>query len=197
MKFLNNLDLRLYQQAILGTATNNNTLVVIPTGLGKTFIAVGLASLFYKKGKVLIMAPTKPLCVQHKKTFSNFFDGELAVLTGAVPPEERKTLWSDSKIIFATPQTVENDIIRRFLKLEDFSLITFDEAHRTTGDYAYAWIAKQYSKLPNHRILALTASPASEKAKLDEICNNLNNTPMTNQTGTDFHPHPFALSAYL
>ena len=181
------LDLRLYQQAILGTATSHNTLVVIPTGLGKTFIAIGLASLRYKNGKVLLMAPTKPLCVQHKKTFEKFFDAaenELVVLTGAIPPEERKALWKTAKIIFATPQTVENDTLRRFLALENFSLLIFDEAHRATGDYAYTWIAKQYAKLQiqannnedssRYRILALTASPASEKEKLTEVCNNLN-----------------------
>jgi len=178
MKFLSSkLNLRLYQQAILGTATNNNTLVVIPTGLGKTFIAIGLASLLYKTGKVLLMAPTKPLCVQHKNTFEALFDAkkdDLVVLTGAVPPEERKSLWANAKIIFATPQTVENDILRRFLALENFSLLIFDEAHRATGDYAYTWIAEQYSKLSKHRILALTASPASEREKLTEICSNLN-----------------------
>jgi Fanconi anemia group M protein len=35
---------RLYQQTILATAVKKNTLVVLPTGLGKTNIAVLLAS---------------------------------------------------------------------------------------------------------------------------------------------------------
>ena len=177
MKFLSSkLDLRLYQQAILGTCSLNNTLVVIPTGLGKTFIAIGLAGLLAEKGQILMLAPTKPLCVQHSKTFSSFFDAEendLVVLTGAVKPGERKSLWANAKIIFATPQTVENDLMRRFLDPAKFSLVVFDEAHRATGEYAYTWIAEQYAKIKDGRILALTASPASEKEKLNEICANL------------------------
>jgi Fanconi anemia group M protein len=185
MKFKSNLDLRLYQQAILGTASVHNALVVIPTGLGKTFIAIGLASLLHEKGKIIIMAPTKPLCVQHKKTFENFFEGELTVMTGAIAPEERKKLWEKSELIFATPQTVENDILRRYLDLKDFSLLVFDEAHRATGDYAYSWIAKQYAKIKSHRILALTASPASEKDKLKEVCSNLNIRKIEVRSPTD------------
>lgn len=194
MKFLNNLELRLYQQAILGTASLHNVLCVIPTGLGKTFIAVGLASLLYKKGKILIMAPTKPLCVQHSKTFSKFFeaeDEEMVVMTGEVSPETRKKLWQTSQVFFATPQTVENDIMRRYLDLEEFSLFVFDEAHRATGDYAYVWIAEQYNKTKNARILALTASPASEKAHLQEIRKNLSIERVEVRTTDDADVSPY------
>ncbi len=165
------LKLRIYQQAILGTAVESNTLVVIPTGLGKTIIGIGLTGLLYGKGKILFMAPTKPLCVQHCKTFEKFFDGELVVLTGAVPSEERKELW-ESDIIFATPQTCANDLLRGLFKFDDFSLVIFDEAHRTIGEYSYVWLAEQANK-NGCRILALTASPASDKEKLDEIRKNL------------------------
>ena len=69
------LNLRLYQQAILATAAKKNTLVILPTGLGKTFIAVALAGLRMKgSSKILILAPTKPLVNQHLRTFSEFFD---------------------------------------------------------------------------------------------------------------------------
>jgi Fanconi anemia group M protein len=164
------LKLRLYQQAILGTAIGNNTLVVIPTGLGKTIIAAGLVGLLHEKGRVLFMAPTKPLCVQHSKTFEKFFDGELEVLTGAIPPDKRKKLWK-SEIIFATPQTVANDLLRGLFNFDDFSLVIFDEAHRAIGEYSYVWLAKQAKE--KCRIMALTASPASDKEKLDEIKSNL------------------------
>ncbi len=171
MKFhKDKLQLRLYQQAILGTTLENNTLVVIPTGLGKTFIAAGLAGLLCNKGQILFMAPTKPLCVQHSKTFGDLFEGELCVLTGAIPPEKRKELWT-SDIVFATPQTVTNDLIKGLFKFDTFSLVVFDEAHRAVGDYAYVWLAKQAQE--KCRILALSASPASDKEKLDEVKENL------------------------
>src|SRR3989344_5654231 len=109
------LDLRLYQQTILNSAINQNTLVVLPTGLGKTHIAIALSAARLKENsKILVLAPTKPLILQHMQTFSEFFEpaDKLALLTGEVSPNERKILWNDSKIIFSTPQTKINDVCK-------------------------------------------------------------------------------------
>ena len=49
----------------------------------------------------------------------------------------------------------------------NFSLLVFDEAHRAVKDYAYTLIAKYYIQQSSHPvILAMTASPGSEKAGL-------------------------------
>lgn len=171
------LDLRLYQQTILNSAINQNTLVVLPTGLGKTHIAIALSSARLKDdSKILVLAPTKPLALQHLQTFSEFFEpsGELALLTGEVNPADRKKLWNNAKIIFSTPQTIRNDLIYGQISLKDVALIIFDEAHRAAGDYAYVFIAENYVRtVPNSRLLGLTASPGSEEYKIDEICKNL------------------------
>jgi ERCC4-related helicase len=50
----------------------------------------------------------------------------------------------------------------------------FDEAHRAVKDYAYTSIARYYFQQSSHPvILAMTASPGSEKTRLEEVCNNL------------------------
>ena len=169
---------RIYQEKIFATATKQNTLVILPTGLGKTIIALMLAVHRLKKipgSKILFLAPTKPLCEQHKKTFEkNIDEGNFTVLTGAKKPDERKKLWENSTFIFATPQTITNDLISGKINFNNVSLIIFDEAHRAVGSYDYVFLAKNYmkqSKTP--LILALTASPGSEKEKINEICNNL------------------------
>ena len=169
---------RIYQEKIFASAAKQNTLVILPTGLGKTLIALMLAvhrTKIFPNSKVLFLAPTKPLCEQHKKTFEENLDGEkLSVLTGAKKPEDRKTIWENSKFIFATPQTITNDLVSGRIKFDDVSLIVFDEAHRAIGDYDYVFLARNYmnqSKLP--RILALTASPGSDKEKINEIRKNL------------------------
>ena len=80
----------------------------------------------YPESKVLFLAPTKPLAVQHKKTFSKILAVEdTTVLTGEVKIEDRKRLWEASRIIYATPQTIENDITRG-LDLATTSLVVFD-----------------------------------------------------------------------
>lgn len=171
---------RLYQETILATAVNNNTLVVIPTGMGKTAVSMMLAvQRFnnYPKSKVLILAPTRPLVEQHIETFKKYLDLEedkFAVFTGFVKPEKRAELWETSKIIFSTPQGLENDIITGRINLEDVSLLVFDEAHRAVGDYSYVFVAKQYNKKAKYpRILGLTASPGSDLEKIQEVINNL------------------------
>ena len=171
---------RLYQQTILSTANEKNTLVVLPTGLGKTYIFLMLAAQRLKKfpeSKILMLGPTKPLINQYYKLFLKHFEideAEMSVFTGLVKPEKRHKLWKNSKIIFSTPQGLENDIISKKISLKDISLICFDEAHRAVGEYSYVWVAKQYHKnAKNPRILALTASPGSNIEKITEVCKNL------------------------
>jgi ERCC4-related helicase len=171
---------RLYQQTILGTAVKKNVLVVLPTGLGKTNIAVLLAAnrlTNYPNSKVLIMAPTRPLCDQHVNSMRKHLEikeDEVQLFTGMISPAKRAELWQKSKIIVSTPQGLENDIISEKISLKDVSLLVFDEAHRAVGEYSYAFIAKHYHKKAEHpKILGLTASPGADQEKINEVCKNL------------------------
>ncbi len=171
---------RLYQETILATAALKNTLVVLPTGMGKTGIALLLTvqRLQQRPGsKVVILAPTKPLAEQHLATFKQFLEvpeSTFALFTGEIPPQERAFLWRTASIIFSTPQGMENDVLGEKIDLKNVSLFVFDEAHRAVGDYSYVFLAKQYLKKADFpRILALTASPGSELEKIEEVCKNL------------------------
>ncbi|OYT41726.1 MAG: hypothetical protein B6U86_01715 [Candidatus Altiarchaeales archaeon ex4484_43] len=169
--------LRRYQEAIVSRALDVNTLVVLPTGLGKTVIAAMVAAHRLKKfqrSKVLFLAPTRPLAVQHHRTFGDILNmGEMVVLTGMDAIKKREELWDKNRMIFATPQTIENDILRG-LSLRDVSLIIVDECHRSVGNYSYVHIAEEYMKTAqNPLILGLTASPSSEDETIKEICKNL------------------------
>jgi ERCC4-related helicase len=172
---------RLYQQTILSTAANKNTLVVLPTGLGKTALAFLMAAqrlTQYPNSKILMLAPTKPLCEQHIETFKKHLDvpeEKIVLFTGSVTPQKRGEMWKDAQVVISTPQGMENDCINRRVKLEDVSLLVFDEAHHATGDYSYVWLAQQYEKVSSKsRVLALTASPGSDLEKIREVCKNLN-----------------------
>lgn len=180
---LRNFQPRLYQETIFGTALQQNTLTVLPTGLGKTAISAMLTIARLKQqpnSKILILAPTRPLVNQHLETFKELIDpkflheDEFVVFTGMIKSEKRQELWKDAKIIFSTPQGLENDLVSSKISLQDVSLIVFDEAHRATGDYSYVWVASQYMKQAKQPlILALTASPGSDKETIEEVCNNL------------------------
>ncbi|MEM5805326.1 MAG: helicase-related protein [Candidatus Aenigmatarchaeota archaeon] len=171
---------REYQKAIAEKASKGNTLVVLPTGMGKTLIALFVATNRLEKipeSKILITAPTRPLNAQHKKFFEKFTTippEEIALITGKISPEKRSKIYQEAKIITATPQTIENDLKANRISLENFSLVVFDEAHRAVKDYSYPIIAKKYMlQAKNPLILALTASPGGSYERIKEINENL------------------------
>ncbi|MBI2101982.1 DEAD/DEAH box helicase [Candidatus Woesearchaeota archaeon] len=177
---IKNFEPRLYQQTILATAAEKNTLVVLPTGMGKTNIFLMLAAQRlrqYPNSKVLFIGPTRPLIEQYMDVFRQHFDiseDSMAVFTGMVSPEKRAALWKNARIIFSTPQGLENDIISSRINLGEVCLLGVDEAHRAVGNYAYVFVAKQYMKLASYpRIIAMTASPGSDMEKVQEVCKNL------------------------
>lgn len=177
---MRNFEPRLYQETILDTAVQKNTLVVLPTGMGKTAVAMMLAAQRLKNfpnSKIVILAPTRPLVEQHLNVFKKHLEiseDEMHVFTGLISPEKRLQLWKEKRVIFSTPQGLEHDVISSRVSLEDVSLMVFDEAHRATGEYAYNFIAKIYNKKAKYpRILALTASPGSDLEKITEVCKNL------------------------
>ena len=177
---IKNFTPRLYQETILATCAKKNTLVVLPTGLGKTNIFLMLSALRQRQfpnSKILLIGPTRPLIEQYLNVFREFYDvqeSDYAVFTGEVSPEKRAERWNSAKIIFSTPQGLENDIISGRIKLEDVSLLGVDEAHRAVGDYSYVWLAKQYQKSARYpRIVGLTASPGADAEKISEVCKNL------------------------
>ena len=162
------IKLRAYQEKTLGAIVDKNSFIVLPTGAGKTIIAVALAGIKLRTGKVLVMAPTKPLVAQHKKSFDNFFENSelIGLVDGTIKSEIRKDIWLESDLIVATPQTVVSDLEKNFFDPEKFSLVVFDEAHRTSGNYAYAKLMESIDK---SQILAMSASPATDKERLDEL----------------------------
>jgi Fanconi anemia group M protein len=174
------LEAREYQKRIAEVAASTNTLVVLPTGLGKTIIAILVAAQLLEKhpgSKAMVLAPTRPLVLQHLRAFGaqlKLPEGSMAALTGTVDPGEREVLWMKSRIIFATPQTVYNDVRHGRVSLQDVVLAVFDEAHRSVKDYTYTRLATAYRESAlRPRIMGLTASPGASKEKVNEIKRNL------------------------
>ncbi|MEK6959319.1 MAG: DEAD/DEAH box helicase [archaeon] len=193
------IESRVYQEVLVTRIIEKgNTLVVAPTALGKTIVAVMLAAHKLKenpKSKILFLAPTKPLAVQHEASFKKFLtlDKEKIIsITGTTNPKERERLYKECNVINATPQTIENDILTGKISLKDFNLVIFDEAHRAIGDYAYVFINLQIQKQnPLALITALTASPGSEEEHIQDVCKNLSikNIEIKNQSDADVKPY--------
>lgn len=169
---------REYQLNILETAKKHNTLVVLPTGLGKTLIALMLAKERLEKfpeSKIVFLAPTRPLTEQHYNYFKKHLPYcEQHIFTGKINPKKRVELWNDARLIFSTPQCIENDLKNNLISLNETSLLIEDECHRCLKNYSYVYVAQEYKKqAKNPRLLGLTASPGSDATVIKEICKNL------------------------
>lgn len=199
------IEIRDYQLSIAASVLQENSMVVLPTGLGKTAIALIAAAsrLLNAGGKVLMMAPTKPLVEQHYRFFSKYLrisDTEgtetipetFTMFTGETPNKKRVEQWKNATCIFATPQVIKNDCLAGRYRLNDVSLLIVDECHRAVGNYAYVFIAQEYFRqAENPLLLAMTASPGSNRQKVQEICENLMVGRLESRTETDADVVPY------
>ncbi|MEF8842525.1 MAG: DEAD/DEAH box helicase [Haloarculaceae archaeon] len=173
------LERREYQLELAEAASAEHTLVCLPTGLGKTAVSLLVTAhrLHEYGGTSLLLAPTKPLVEQHAAFYREGLtipDEEVVVFTGEVRPDDRAALWDDARVVVATPQVVENDLIGNRISLADVTHLTFDECHRATGDYAYNYIAERYhADADRPLVTGMSASPGGDKEAILRVCRNL------------------------
>ena len=186
---------REYQVRIAeGVLNNGNSLVILPTGLGKTIVALLVIEKKLLEGKhVLFLAPTRPLAEQHQKMLSSLLkipEGRVVLLTGTTPADKRAGIWRDAFIVCATPQTVENDLRAGRISLEGFGLCVIDECHRSVKRYAYTFVADECKK-KGVQLLGLTASPGGKKERVEAVTKALDVTHIEIRTETDLDVAPY------
>ena len=173
------IERREYQTRLADAAFDAHTLVCLPTGLGKTTVSLLVTAdrLASVGGKVLFLAPTKPLVQQHAEFYREALDvpdEEVVVFTGEIRPEDRADRWTDARIVVATPQVVENDLVGSRISLSEVTHLTFDECHRATGEYAYVYIAERYHEdATDPLVTGMSASPGGDKESILTVCRNL------------------------
>ncbi len=176
--------------------SKRNSLVVLPTGLGKTLIAIlAMARALYEGKKAIMLAPTKPLSEQHYKTLSSLLNIDkesILLLTGSTHAKERKGLESTAKVIAATPQTIANDLKAGRIPMEEFGIVVFDECHKAVGKYAYTYIADE-CKLRGIQMVGLTASPGSSPKKIKTLVSELGIENIEIRISSDSDVSPYVM----
>ncbi|XP_075048258.1 Fanconi anemia group M protein [Mixophyes fleayi] len=175
-----NCPVREYQLNIAHTALLHNTLVCLPTGLGKTFIAAVVMYNFYRwypSGKVVFMAPTKPLVAQQIESCFRVMgipQGHMVELTGSTQAQTRIEIWKNHRVFFLTPQIMVNDLTRGACPASDIKCLVIDEAHKALGNHAYCQVVRELSNYTTQfRILALSATPGSDTKSVQQVITNL------------------------
>ena len=171
---------RAYQLQAVDDAMSGSMLLILPTAAGKTAVAwLSIVERIERMGGwALVIAPTVALSNQHLENaipvLSNVDELNPISLSGQQTASKRPELWSGSRLGFATPQVVRNDVRKGVLSLSDCSILVVDEAHHCTGEHAMAEVAEMYlSQSDNPLILATTASPGSRREQVQEICRRL------------------------
>ncbi|XP_068272833.1 Fanconi anemia group M protein isoform X4 [Nyctibius grandis] len=175
-----NYPVRGYQLRMARAALLGNTLVCLPTGLGKTFVAAVVMYNFYRwfpSGKVLFLAPTKPLVAQQMEACARVMGipaRHMAEMTGGTQALSRRELWITKRVFFLTPQIMVNDLSRGTCPAVEIKCLVIDEAHKALGNHAYCQVVRELSKYTNQfRILALSATPGSDTKAVQQVISNL------------------------
>ncbi len=192
----NSIEARTYQVALAESALRAPSMIVLPTGLGKTVVALlAIARRLEHGGRALFLAPTKPLVEQHAQFLRSYLRAGTTVFTGEIPSDKRSKLWKENlQAIVSTPQVIENDLKAQRIGLSDVKIIIFDEAHRAVGNYAYHFIASTYlEQAADPLILGMTASPGGTIEKIHEVSASLyiDNIEIRTETDPDVLPYTF------
>ena len=174
---------RKYQIAAINAAFLQNTLICLPTGLGKTLIAAVIMynfSRWFPKGKIVFVAPTRPLVAQQIQACQEAMGmaGKACLeLTGRTKIDTRKECWhaKETRVYFCTPQTFSNDVKRGICPYEDITCIVVDECHRAVGqaDIVQTLRFLRKEKRLKFRVVGLSATPGSNTEQVQEVINNL------------------------
>ncbi|KAM6912243.1 Fanconi anemia group M protein [Xenentodon cancila] len=175
-----NYPIREYQLKMSEAALFQNTLVCLPTGLGKTFIASVVMYNFYRwypSGKIVFMAPTKPLVAQQIEACYKVMgipQAHMAELTGSTAAKQRQDVWRSKRIFFLTPQVMVNDLSRDTCPAKQIKCVVIDEAHKALGNHAYCQVIRQLcSQTLQFRVLALSATPGGDTKSVQSVISNL------------------------
>lgn len=160
--------LRDYQQSAVDATlaeleAARSSLIVLPTGCGKTVVFAHIIKHFAGRGRALVIAHREELIHQAAE--------KIRAVTGEAPDIEMAEHHADSHmfrrtgVIVASVQTLLSDKRLGKFRPDDFSLIVTDEAHHATAA-SYRRVYDHFGTNPKCRHLGVTATPdrADEEA---------------------------------
>lgn len=184
---------RKYQLELCKKALEENIIVYLGTGCGKTHIAV---LLIYEMGHLIrqpqksaciFLAPTVALVHQQAKVIEDSTDFKVGIYCGNTNRLKTHSSWEKEieqyEVLVMTPQILLHNLSHSFIKMDLIALLIFDECHhaQAKSSHPYAEIMKVFyknndGKLP--RIFGMTASPvvgkgASSRENLPRSINSL------------------------
>ncbi len=150
--------------------SRDGAVIVMPTGSGKTLIALLWSKELLEKGivkRILVLEPTRILVEQTARYYRRVMGENAIPIHGKYQPEKRRSLWAKAKIAVATPETAYNDyeeIIRN-----GYDAVIIDECHHTTGKDAYALFMKKTMGLFKKKLGLSAYIPPSRREEISSV----------------------------
>lgn len=171
---------RSYQTQLMRIAKKQNSIIYLPTGSGKTYIAIlllkemirPLEKAYADGGKIGIMlVNTVPLVEQHKKSLKDTTTLRVNGISGEMNVDFWiKRDWENQctkyNMFVMTGKILENAIKQRYIDLNRIHLLIFDECHHAVYAHTMREIMKEFEYAPNPpRVLGLTATLINKNVK--------------------------------
>ncbi|KAF8031365.1 hypothetical protein BT93_D0530 [Corymbia citriodora subsp. variegata] len=186
---------RKYQLELCKKAVEENVIVYLGTGSGKTHIAI---LLMYEMGHLIrkpnknicvFLAPTVALVQQQARVIEDSINFKVGSYCGGSKRLKTHAEWEKEiekyEVLVMTPIILLRSLSHCFIKMDSIALLIFDECHhaQVKSGHPYAEIMRIFYKadlLKRPRIFGMTASPivgkgASEQENLPRSINSLEN----------------------
>lgn len=179
------VEARAYQLICARSALRQSSLMVLPTGFGKTAVQWMIMASELRSGykKILLIAPTIGLVDQQVKMAREFIDispEKIVSYTGDCKPSTRSEIWDNSRIIIATPQVIRNDHYASRIDITEVGTLILDEVHHCKGNHAYGQVGDIFvNESTQTRILGASASPGTKKDEIDQLMIRLGMSKLT------------------
>ncbi|CAL4177969.1 unnamed protein product, partial [Meganyctiphanes norvegica] len=185
---------RSYQLELFEYAKKNNSILVLGTGSGKTFISILLikefahqirGSLSLDAKRTVFVVNTVHLVYQQAEAIEK----HTALSVGKYEGSMNVDFWSDeqwqqeiekNEVLVITSEILKNLILHNHLPLSMINLLILDECHHATGEHPMRKVMHEYERLksankaaPLPRILGLTACVIHKKVKPHQVENSM------------------------
>ena len=154
-----------YQKKIFEKAKNQNSIIYVETGKGKTFISIMLMAhhlginiedpsskkqILDKNKKIIFFVCDTSLIEQQKKAISNALEIEVGTIQGKKSKKSKsdnelfRKMWDSVNVFVAIPSIIYKILSVGFLTIFDISMMVFDECHHTNDDHPYNKIMNEF-----------------------------------------------------
>ncbi|XP_065649338.1 uncharacterized protein LOC105846434 isoform X3 [Hydra vulgaris] len=162
---------RQYQIEAFVEALQNNLVVVLQTGFGKTLIAsmlIGRMCELNPQKMGLMIVDRVPLVFQHAASISCDTNLRIISLCGENMNKNAVKRINDGcfDVLVITAGAFYEMVMQKYIDVNIFCVVVIDECHHATGGHKYLDVIQFFTSMPlatQPRILGLTASPINAK----------------------------------